>query len=474
MKVVLHGFGTFPVLYRHLIAEARVIAPEISWAIILPTVHHLEMMREVLDAADILSLEDLLPRHFSVEGLDDLANYDGNLFVDLGAEKRHFKFAPPGQEQVGRALATYRIYRDFLRRIAPTHIFIGQIESFEGKALVALARELGIRCAIPTPPRNLGGVYFSADAQETLPAYRAATRETTAAAERIVAEFQGRHIPAAGPPAPDYSAGEVLPDYRRSLVQRAGLFAKRAWRRPELIAAEVLRVAILNNLPPVARAIWGVRRHLNSSLFDIATPEALPERFVFYPLQYSPESSINTPAPYYVDQMRAIDAIRFSMPSHYTLVVKEHPAAIMIRPRRFIQALRRKAGVRVAHYKMPARELIRRADLTISVTGTATFEAFLLQRPSLTLGDCSFGPYLGGRCGVEDLPRRVREAMAHPPEADQVVQAVAELLSIRHDIAFRSPGAADAPPLTRAYVRSILDAYLRHTRLESDRLEVGV
>ncbi len=30
MKVVLHGFGTFPVLYRHLIVEARAIAVKSS------------------------------------------------------------------------------------------------------------------------------------------------------------------------------------------------------------------------------------------------------------------------------------------------------------------------------------------------------------------------------------------------------------------------------------------------------------
>jgi hypothetical protein len=424
------------------------------------------MMREVLEESDILSLEDVLPRHFSVAGIGDLANYQGNIYLDIETEKRIFA-NDPAQEQVGRALAIYRIYREFLRRIAPTHMFIGQIEGYEGKVLIALARELGIRIAIPTSLRNLGGLFFSADAQETLPDYRAATPDMVAAAERHIAEFRIQHIPAGGHREPDDGSGDPLPGYRRTLSERANLFAKRAWRRPDLFEPEYLRVAFMNNLPLVARAIWRTRRYFNSQLFDIATPDALPERFVFYPVQYSPESSINTPAPYYVDQMRAIDAIRFAIPSHYTLVVKEHPAGILVRSRRFMKALRRKAGVQVVHYKMNARELIRRADLTISVTGTATFEAFLLQRPSLTLGDCSFGHYLGGRCSIEDLPRRVREAMARPPAADQVVTAVAELLSIRHDIAFRTPGAADAPPLTRAYVRSILEAYLRHTRIEA-------
>ena len=51
---------------------------------------------------------------------------------------------------------------------------------------------------------------------------------------------------------------------------------------------------------------------------------ALPKRFIYYPLQVTPEASINTPAPYYVDQMRAIDALRLAMPPDCALVVKEH------------------------------------------------------------------------------------------------------------------------------------------------------
>lgn len=35
MKIVLHGFGTYAIVFSHLVEAARRIAPEIEWAVIL-------------------------------------------------------------------------------------------------------------------------------------------------------------------------------------------------------------------------------------------------------------------------------------------------------------------------------------------------------------------------------------------------------------------------------------------------------
>ena len=49
MKIVLHGFGTYPFVFRHLVAAARKTAPQLEWAVILPNPHHRALMREVVD-----------------------------------------------------------------------------------------------------------------------------------------------------------------------------------------------------------------------------------------------------------------------------------------------------------------------------------------------------------------------------------------------------------------------------------------
>ncbi|HXP32181.1 MAG TPA: hypothetical protein VN832_13890 [Stellaceae bacterium] len=461
MKIVLHGFGAYPQALRHLVELARVQAPEIAWATILPTPHHLRLMRQVLSDDDILSLEAHQARR--IRPLADgaaLASYAGNFFADIEAEKRVFKHRP-AWEQVARAFEIYRIYKAFLGRVRPTHLLLPQIEGFEGLALIAVGRELGAQIMVPVNGRNLGGSYFSAGAEESLPPHRSVSPELLERARAILERFRADGIPAA-PPVPPREGDEQLADFRRPLAARALFFLRRSLARPELFERDHLRAAFLNNLPAVRDAWWRRRVAIAARAFDCDRLEDLPARFIYYPLQVTPESSINTPAPYFVDQLRAIDAIRMAMPNDHLLVVKEHPAAIEVRPTAVVRALRRRAGIVVAHYRMSSRALIERAKCTISVTGTATLEAFLLGRPSLTLGPNMIAEYLGGSCPIDALGPRLREAMARPPGDDQILRAIAEILSVSYDFVCFTPGMAGEPMLRRKNLENFLAALRDH------------
>jgi hypothetical protein len=225
-----------------------------------------------------------------------------------------------------------------------------------------------------------------------------------------------------------------------------------------------LRVGFLNNLTWFRDALWWARARLAAREYDAVSIDDLPKRFIYYPLQVTPESSINTPAPYYIDQMRAIDAIRFAMPSDYTLVVKEHPANIVARPVSFVRALRRKAGVMVVHYRVDSRSLIQRTAVTISVTGTATIEAFLLGRPSITLGPSFMAEYIGGACPIDRLEPAIRAAIGTKIPAATIVQAVAEVYSVTHPFVLRPPGTAGEPMLRRGNVARLLAAIVDHVQ----------
>jgi len=212
--------------------------------------------------------------------------------------------------------------------------------------------------------------------------------------------------------------------------------------------------------------MWAARRKRNEGFFDIGTLEELPQKFVFYPLQYTPESSINTPAPYFVDQMRAIDAIRFAMPGDCTLVVKEHPACILLRSNEVVRRLQRTAGVAVARFSLPSLELSKSASATISVTGTATCEAMLLGKPALCLGPNLVSDFLGGVCSIEELPQRLNGLLNKVLAPDAAVTAVATLMNVRYDAYFSCPGLPSEPVLRRDNVVKLLKAYLDHCRRE--------
>jgi hypothetical protein len=462
MKIVLHGFGAYPQAFRHLVELARVQAPEIAWAIILPTPHHLALTRQVLGDDDILSLEEHQARRIQpLADCAELASYAGSFFADIEAEKRVFKHRP-AWEQVARAAEIYRIYKAFLARINPTHLLLPQIEGFEGLALIAVGRELGAQIMVPVSGRNLGGSYFSAGAEESPPPHRSVSAELLDRARAILDRFRATGIPAAPQIAPREGDESRLEDFRRPLAARALFFLRRTLARPELFERDHLRAAFLNNLPAVRDAWWRMRAAIAERAYDCDRLEDLPARFIYYPLQVTPESSINTPAPYFVDQLRAIDAIRMAMPNDHLLVVKEHPAAIAVRPVAVVRALRRRAGIVVAHYRMSSRALIERAGCTISVTGTATLEAFLLGRPSLTLGPNMIAAYLGGACPIDALGPRLREAMARPPGDDHILRAIAEILSVSYDFVCCTPGMAGEPMLRRTNLENFLAALRDH------------
>jgi hypothetical protein len=462
MRILLHGFGTFALIWRHLIAHARKVAPEIEWAIILQTDHHLEVLRQVLPEERIFCLEQHQARERDLTlDLSGLGGYHGNINADIEAEKVAFKHRPAGL-QLARATETYRLYKAFAQSFSPTHLLISQIEGFEGKMLTGLGHELGLTVMVPTSGRNLGGTFFSPDAFETLPPHRSATPELTEKARAFVADFRERPTSASGRPADPEKGGVMLSDFRPPLATRTARFIRRALARPDLFDHEHLRTSLLNNIVPVRDAWFGFNRWRASGLFDVGTMEGLPERFIFYPLQYTPESSINTPAPYFVDQLRVIDALRFSMPPDHLLVVKEHPACILVRPAGFMRAVRRRAGVVVAAVGMDSRALIRRAALTVSVTGSATLEAFLFGKPALTLGPSLISAALGGPCPLDALSRRLPAAIASPPADEAVIRAVAEIMSVSYDVAFGAPGAPGEPVLREGNIARLFDALHDH------------
>jgi hypothetical protein len=465
MKIVLHGFGTYPFVFRHLVAAARKTASQLEWAVILPNPHHGALMREVMGDDDILSLQDHLVRDIKpLRDASELSRYPGRIFANIEAEKYAFKHRP-AWEQLARAAEIYRIYKKFLQRVAPTHILLPQIEGYEGRMLPHLAGELGIQAMIPMPGRNLGGTFFAPDAEESLPRYRGASPAHVEAARKFVARFRSEGVPATGPANTDPD-DEILGSAGRPLPARALEFFRRSVTRPDLFEVEHLRTSILNNLPWFRDTMWRVNRTRGEKEFDIARLEDLPKHFIYYPLQVTPESSINTPAPYFVDQMRAIDAIRFAMPNDHLLLVKEHPSAILTRPPSFVRSLRRRAGVVVAHYRTDSRALIERAALTISVTGTSTLEAFLLGRPALALGPSFIAPYVGGVCGMDELRARIRQVVNQLPPDDAIVKAVAEVLSVSYDFVLRPPGLPGEPGLRRGNIERMLAAILDHAARE--------
>jgi len=317
--------------------------------------------------------------------------------------------------------------------------------------------------------RNLSGTYFSVDSYETPPAHAAATPETRALAADFIQGFRRQALPARQIPTDVVHSGDdqaVLESYLAPLGARVKGFMQAALERPDLFDHEMIRVSVMRSFGPLRKTVRGLRRRRNERQYDIEHAGMLPQRFIFFPLQYTPESSINVPAPYFVDQFRVVDALRFAMPSDYTLVVKEHPTCIEMRPPAFMRELRNRPGVAVAKATIPSFDLIRRAALTATVTGTAAFEAFLLGRPALAFGPGLSAWTLGGRPSFNNLRISITEAIEKPIADEVVVEKIAKLLSVRHPFFFATAHMDGEPMLRRGNIRRFWTAILDHLARE--------
>ncbi len=477
ISIAIHGYGTYAALYRNMIEHAKIAAPDVEWAMILPTSHHLDAVGEVLPPDRLLCLENLQSRRLPAEtDPSEFIQYGGNVYADIETEKKVYKHRP-ASEQVARAAEAYKIYRAFLERIKPTHLLFAHVETFEGKMLFSVAKELNISPILPVDLRSFGGVAFCSGPDEALPGYRIANKVFASQAALFLDEFRKN-------PKPSWNPGmfalavddDPLPLYEKPFWQRALGFAKRTLKNPNLFEPALLSTSLKYTFPKAVEAIRGVRAARNRQEFDLETLVEVPDKFIYYPLQTTPESSINTPAPYFIDQTRAIDAIRFAMPSDSTLIVKEHWASLNIRPRSFYKALRRKAGVKVVHSSLSSVELIKRARLTISVTGSATLEAYLLGRPSLVLGGCFIASYLGGVCSIDSLANRMQYAIDNPPRDEDVLKAIAEIYDTRYECVIRpadEPGYySNRPENIRRMLKAVLDHIERSEKFSATRQDL--
>jgi hypothetical protein len=126
------------------------------------------------------------------------------------------------------------------------------------------------------------------------------------------------------------------------------------------------------------------RKRLTRNLFGSPDPDLIPSRSVFFAIHYQPEQSTLAQGIWHVNQIALVENISKSLPLGYTLVVKEHPWGRGNRPGWQYEHL---AGFyNVVFCDAPAKEIIKRVDAVVAVSGTVAMEALVLDKPIVLLG----------------------------------------------------------------------------------------
>lgn len=464
VNVLLHGFGSAPIIFRYFLEISRQQRPDIQWHIILPSSTHLDIIREVVPKENILSIEDSLPNPPQGCDMAELTNYPGSLIEDLEAQK-HPWLKRDGRKFYKRGQDYYTLYKSYMLEKQITHFLCIMVETPETKIAMATAHELGIDTSYCAHLRTMTGSVFATNVYEQLPVYQSVTSDTLAKAKQFVSDFRISHLsPTALPSDIDKSetSNELLDDFMPSAFSRLKVKLSSARKRLDLAEPDSIRVSFLNNLPLLRDAYWRFQASCNNKLVDIADINDLPEKFVLYPLQVSPESSINVPAPYYVDQLRVIDALRMAMPNDYTLIVKEHRAGALTRSPRFTRAVRNLPGVKIASCELHPREILRKSSLLATVTGTMGFEAFILGLPTIVFGRGICADLHGGTVGLNGLDVVIRERLNTQIPDEHIYQELAKYYSCRYPFVAYSTGTEGEPVLRRGNIEAFFAAYMDH------------
>jgi hypothetical protein len=126
------------------------------------------------------------------------------------------------------------------------------------------------------------------------------------------------------------------------------------------------------------------RKQMTRNVFGPTDPESISSRSVFFAIHYQPEQSTLAQGIWHVNQVALVENISKSLPLGYTLVVKEHPWGRGNRPRWQYEHL---AGFyNVVFCDAPAKEIIKRVDAVVAVSGTVAMEALVFDKPTVLLG----------------------------------------------------------------------------------------
>jgi hypothetical protein len=166
-----------------------------------------------------------------------------------------------------------------------------------------------------------------------------------------------------------------------------------------------------------------IKYKLSSKLF-ISHEDVKDTKYIYYPLHYDPECVTMVLAPNYTNQLALIERLSNAIPFDSILAVKEHIPMIGNRPSGFYEKIKSYPNVKLISPFADGMQMIKNARLTVVITGTAAFEAFLLQKPALCLGKMHYHAVDEGfvYCdNIKDLSQKIREAFDCKPATDETI-----------------------------------------------------
>ena len=176
-------------------------------------------------------------------------------------------------------------------------------------------------------------------------------------------------------------------------------------------------------------------RNAQSHLARLATTgleDLAGKTFVYYPLQKEIEATVMQTAPECLSQHAAILSLARDLPAGVLLAIKENSSAIGRRTASFYDQVAALKNVVLLRPDTPSIEAIKQATATVTIAGTASMEAAILGKPTLTFSEhikWGFLPHARVVKSESELSALLRWAVFGPFDADQAHEDGARFLA---------------------------------------------
>jgi hypothetical protein len=112
--------------------------------------------------------------------------------------------------------------------------------------------------------------------------------------------------------------------------------------------------------------------------------------FLFYPLHFEPEVSLQVFGRPYQNQIEVVRNLALAVPVNMTVVVKEHPRSLGFRKLSYYRKLLEIPNVKLVDPFLPAIEVVKKSEAVAVVSGTIGFEAAVCKKPVIVLGTTAY------------------------------------------------------------------------------------
>lgn len=197
----------------------------------------------------------------------------------------------------------------------------------------------------------------------------------------------------------------------------------------------------LDYLPPryILRDHYCRKKYIRfSNKYDYFPFDKL-EKYVYFPLQFQPEASIDVAAPYFSNQIETARLVAMSLPDDYTLVVKDHPAMLGYRPPSYIEKIARTPNVKLIDYRIPSEKVLRGADLVVSPNSTTLSEATFYWKPAIQLGDLGTTlklPNVFKYTNMTTLSEKIKKLLSLDLKSDEYERKLENYIAAAYDAGF--------------------------------------